>query len=84
MGGITLSFEGDWMRGDLSLSKGIGITILKVVGSRVNRGLGISINKGAGISISKGAGTEGMGVEVLSNGEIILEPFTPVPLKKMA
>ena len=75
LGGIALSFKGDWIRGDLSLSKGIGTAILKVVGSRVNRGVGISI--------SKGAGTEGMGVEVLSNGEIILEPFTPVPLKKM-
>lgn len=73
MGAIALSFKGDWIRGDLSLSKGTGTTILKVVGFRANRGVGINISKGAGISISKEAGIEEMGVEVLSNGEIILK-----------
>jgi hypothetical protein len=69
----VLSFKGDWIRGGLSLSKGIGTIILKVVGSRVNRGAEISISKGTGININKGAGIEGMGVGVPSNGEIILK-----------
>jgi len=46
LGAIALSFKGDWIRGDLSLSKGTGTTILKVVGFRANRGVGINISKG--------------------------------------